>query len=82
MNWLTPRERRALAAAQEAAAPVTVRPSVRARVLGWAANLTTTPGDPAAVAANASPLLQWLEQATSKTDLAARFSFIMTGDRP
>lgn len=39
MNWLTPRGRRALAAAQEAAAPVTVRPSVRARVL-WSFIMT------------------------------------------
>jgi hypothetical protein len=51
---------------------VPVSPQVRARVLRFASALTREPDNAAAVAVNASPLLAWLEAASSPQDMRAR----------
>jgi hypothetical protein len=46
----------------------------REEVLRWAARLTVRRADPAAVLANAEPLLTWLTQATTEEDQNARIA--------
>jgi len=46
----------------------------RNRVLNFASNLCTTPDNPTAVLIQASPLLAWLEAATTEDDLQARMN--------
>ncbi|MBO2461616.1 hypothetical protein [Actinomadura violacea] len=51
-----------------------VSPTLRGRVLTWAANITDDPADSIAVAVNALPLLEWLQDAVDEDDLRARES--------
>jgi hypothetical protein len=47
-------------------------PAARAKVLQYASALTSDRGNAAAVAVNASPLLAWLEAASSPEDMRVR----------
>lgn len=53
-------------------APWPVSPDDRQDILRVAARLTTASGDSSAVVINAGPLLAWVEEATSRTDMRVR----------